>query len=98
MSTPTVSISREIAAPVEKVWSMVTDLPRMGEWSPENQGGDWVKGATGPAVDASFKGRNKNGKRAWSTSVAGRRRWYSATDPVPAACGPVFPPTWAVFG
>lgn len=48
---------------------MVTDLPRMGEWSPENQGGEWVKGAAGPAVGAEFKGRNRNGKRQWSTVV-----------------------------
>ncbi len=48
---------------------MVTDLPRMGEWSPENQGGEWVKGASGPAVGAEFKGRNRNGKRQWSTVV-----------------------------
>ena len=41
----------------------------MGEWSPENQGGEWVKGATGPAVGAKFKGRNSNGKRSWSTIV-----------------------------
>lgn len=67
--TNTVSVTRDIAAPAEKVWSMVTDLPRMGEWSPENQGGEWVKGAAGPAVGAEFKGRNKNGKRQWSTVV-----------------------------
>lgn len=48
---------------------MVTDLPRMGEWSPENQGGEWAKGATGPAMGAEFKGRNRNGKRQWSTVV-----------------------------
>lgn len=67
MTTPTVSVSRDVNAPIEKVWSMVTDLPRMGEWSPENQGGEWVEGATGPEVGSSFKGRNKNGKRSWST-------------------------------
>lgn len=64
-----VSVSREIAAPVETVWGMVTNLERMGEWSPENQGGSWVKGATGPSVGAEFKGRNKNGKKSWSTVV-----------------------------
>ena len=68
MTTP-VSVSVEINAPVEKVWAMVTDLPRMGEWSPENQGGEWAKGATGPAVGAAFKGRNKNGKKKWGTNV-----------------------------
>jgi len=68
MTTP-VSVSVEINAPVEKVWAMITDLPRMGEWSPENQGGEWAKGATGPAIGATFKGRNKNGKKKWGTNV-----------------------------
>ena len=39
--TEPVSVSREIAAPVDTVWVLVTDLPRMGEWSPENWC-DWV--------------------------------------------------------
>ena len=65
----TVSVTQEISAPAELVWALVTDLPRMGEWSPENLGGEWVKGATGAAVGARFKGRNKNGSKAWSTSV-----------------------------
>lgn len=64
-----VSVTRDIAASPEKVWALVTDLPRMGEWSPENQGGTWAKGATGPAVGVRFNGKNKNGKKAWSTSV-----------------------------
>jgi uncharacterized protein YndB with AHSA1/START domain len=65
----TVSVTQEISAPAELIWALVTDLPRMGEWSPENLGGEWVKGATGAAVGARFKGRNKNGSKAWSTSV-----------------------------
>ncbi len=59
----------DIAAPTEKVWALVSDLPRMGEWSPENAGGKWVKGANGPALGAVFKGNNKNGVRRWSTTV-----------------------------
>ena len=65
----TVSVAREIAAPAEKVWGMVTDLPRMGEWSPENRGGSWVGGVTGPTVGARFKGKNGIGRRSWSTAV-----------------------------
>lgn len=65
----TVSVTRDIAASPEKVWSLITDLPRMGEWSPENQGGEWMNGATGPEVGASFKGRNSNDKKSWSTVV-----------------------------
>ena len=68
MSSP-VSVSRSIAAPPQRVWELVSDLPRMGDWSPENTGGSWVKGATGPAVGARFKGTNGNGKRQWSTDV-----------------------------
>jgi hypothetical protein len=64
-----VSVQRDIAAPPSVIWSMVTDLPRMGEWSPENQGGQWVAPHTKAEVGASFKGRNGNGKKSWSTSV-----------------------------
>ncbi len=62
-----VSVSRDIAAPAEKVWQLVSDLPRMGEWSNENVGGKWLKGATGPAAGARFRGANRNGVRRWST-------------------------------
>jgi hypothetical protein len=68
MTYPTAE-SRVIAAPAEQVWALVSDLPRMGEWSPENVGGAWAKGATGPAVGAIFAGKNKNGVRRWSTSA-----------------------------
>ena len=68
MPYPT-AVTRDIAAPPEKVWALVADLPRMGEWSPENEGGKWMKGASGPAVGAVFRGHNKNGLRRWSTSV-----------------------------
>ena len=53
----------------ERAYELVSDLPRMGEWSPENTGGSWVKGATGPAVGAKFKGTNAKGKIKWSTDV-----------------------------
>ena len=64
-----VVVTREIAASPERIWDMVSDLPRMGEWSPENQGGEWMKGATAPAVGVRFKGRNSNGSKKWSTVV-----------------------------
>ncbi|HEY1827518.1 MAG TPA: SRPBCC family protein [Acidimicrobiales bacterium] len=64
-----VAESRQIAAPPDKVWAMVSDLPRMGDWSPENVGGEWIKGATGPALGALFKGKNRNGFRRWSTTA-----------------------------
>jgi len=47
----------------------VSDLPRMGEWSNENQGGRWLSGATGPVVGAAFRGSNRNGIHRWSTKA-----------------------------
>jgi uncharacterized protein YndB with AHSA1/START domain len=61
-------VSADIAAPAEKVWQLVSDLPRMGEWSPENTGGRWLGEATGPAVGARFRGTNRKGLRRWSTT------------------------------
>jgi hypothetical protein len=68
MPYPT-SESRQITASAEELWSLVSDLPRMGEWSPENEGGSWNKGTTGPGMGATFTGRNRNGRRKWSTTV-----------------------------
>ncbi|HYF47162.1 MAG TPA: SRPBCC family protein [Acidimicrobiales bacterium] len=64
-----VTVSREIEAPAEEVWAMVSDISRMGEWSPEATGGKWLKGADGPAVGARFRGRNQRGWRRWSTTA-----------------------------
>lgn len=67
--TAAVSVSRPIAAPPDQVWALISDLPRMGDWSPENNGGSWARGATGPRLGARFKGRNGGGRRRWSTDV-----------------------------
>ena len=67
IAVATVSVSRVIAATPERLYDLITDLPRMGEWSPENQGGRWMHGASGAACDVRFKGRNRNGWRRWST-------------------------------
>ncbi len=55
---------------------MVSDITRMGEWSPENEGATWTGGATGPREGAGFRGVNRNGSRTWKT--AGR---VVASDP-----------------
>jgi len=60
--------SIEIKASPEKVWMLVSDITRMGEWSPECRSCEWVGGATGPAVGAKFKGKNKAGVMRWSTT------------------------------
>ena len=62
-----VRVQRSISAPADRVWAMISDVTRMGEWSPENTGGSWKSGATGPAVGAKFAGKNRNGTKKWST-------------------------------
>ena len=60
------SVSIEIAAPPERVYDLVSDITRMGDWSPECVRCSWAKGATGPAVGARFKAKNKGGRGpAW---------------------------------
>lgn len=66
--TEPVTVTEDIAAPAELVWSMVADLPRMGEWSPENEGARWLRGASGPGTGAVFRGTNRHGRRRWSTT------------------------------
>jgi uncharacterized protein YndB with AHSA1/START domain len=56
-------------ATAEKVWDLVTDVTRIGEFSPETFEAEWIKGATGPAVGAWFKGhvkRNQKGPTYWT--------------------------------
>jgi uncharacterized protein YndB with AHSA1/START domain len=56
------SVSIDIAAPPARVYELVADIERMGEWSPECYRCTWTKGATGPAVGARFKAKNKGGR------------------------------------
>jgi hypothetical protein len=63
------SQSIEINASPDSVFRTVTDLPAMGRLSPENTGGTWLKGASGPAIGAKFKGTNAHGAKSWTTTV-----------------------------
>jgi hypothetical protein len=57
-----------VAAPAEQVYAMVSDITRMGEWSPETKKAYWVGGATGPSVGARFRGINRSGLFVWWTT------------------------------
>lgn len=61
-------VVRYIAAPAETVYDLVADVTRMGEWSPECVGCEWVDGGTSPVVGARFKGSSKRGWVRWSTT------------------------------
>ena len=55
----------DISAAPDAVYALVSDLPRMGEWSPENRGGRWAEGCSGQVGDV-FHGDNKIGDREWT--------------------------------
>ena len=59
--------SIRIQAPPERVWGMISDVTRVGEWSPETVSAEWLDGATAPAVGARFRGHNKR-RGSWSTT------------------------------
>ena len=65
-----------VNAPAEQVYALVTDVTRMGEWSPETNHCEWLDGATGPAVGARFRGANHLGPIKWHTECV-----ITAADP-----------------
>lgn len=64
------SVTVRIDAPPEKVWDLISDVTRIGDYSPETFEAEWLDGATGPAVGARFRGhvkRNQKGPVYWTT-------------------------------
>lgn len=50
-----VQVSRTIAAPPERVYALISDVTRMGQWSPETYAASWVE------PGRRFKGKNRIG-------------------------------------
>jgi hypothetical protein len=61
------SESVEVDAAPEAVYALVSDLPRMGSWSPECTGVTWRGDVRTPGVGARFVGHNRSGRLRWST-------------------------------
>ena len=60
------SVSVHVDAPPERVYDLVADITRMGDWSPECYRCEWIDGATGAAVGARFKAWNRRKLLRWS--------------------------------
>jgi uncharacterized protein YndB with AHSA1/START domain len=63
---PSIAVTVVIDASQEAVWSLVSDVTRVGEWGGECQGAEWVAGS-GPAVDGRFLGRQRRGDHEWES-------------------------------
>lgn len=70
-------VGLEIEADAELLYDMVSDLPRIGEWSPECERVDWEGDVTVPVRGTTFVGHNAVGP--------GRRIHYSRHGEVLAA-------------
>lgn len=56
-----------VAAPPAAVWDVLADVTRVGEWSHECRGAEWLDGAGEPAPGVRFRGRNRAGRSVrWS--------------------------------
>jgi len=63
------SVTVHMAAPPERVWQLLSDVTRIGRYSPETFDAEWIEGSTGPEVGARFRGhvkRNGKGPTYWT--------------------------------
>ena len=83
------SVTVHMAASADRVWDLVSDITRVGEFSPETFEAEWLGGVSGPEVGARFRGHvRRNGRRPvyWTacTVVAcdpGREFAFAVTGP-----------------
>lgn len=64
------AVTVHMEAPADRIWELVSDVTRIGRYSPETFEAEWLDGATGPAVGARFRGhvkRNGKGPIYWTT-------------------------------
>lgn len=64
------SVTVHMNAPPGRVWDLVSDVTKIGRYSPETFEAKWIDGATGPAAGAKFRGhvkRNGKGPVYWTT-------------------------------
>jgi hypothetical protein len=61
-----ISFSIHIGRPGTTVYDMVSDVTRMGEWSPTCKACWWDEG-DGPWIGSWFTGRNETPERVWQT-------------------------------
>ncbi len=64
------SVTVHMNASADEIWALVSDVTQIGRFSPETFEGEWLEGATGPAVGAKFRGhvkRNGKGPIYWTT-------------------------------
>lgn len=71
-----VEVTESMRADAAAVYATVSDVTRMGRWSPETTACRWLDGAVGPVVGARFRGTNRHRLLRWTTTCT-----VTAADP-----------------
>jgi hypothetical protein len=80
---------RFVAASPETAYSVVSDLPRSSEWSPECRGGTWISGD--PSTEgAIFRGENLRSEDVVGWAPLIRGTWHTEARVVAAEPGRAF--------
>jgi len=66
--SPSIEVSVTVAAPPERVWSLVSDITRVSQWGGECISAQWEGNTTGPKVGARFRGLQRCQDEKWETS------------------------------
>jgi uncharacterized protein YndB with AHSA1/START domain len=64
---PSLEVALTVSAPPERVWSLASDVTRVGDWGAECVEAAWIDGADGPAVGARFLGHQVRDGKTWQT-------------------------------
>src|SRR3954452_15016903 len=96
-SASTIRVSRAMHAPADHVWTLITDVTRMGEWSPETTAAEWLGDASGPTAGGKVRGANRHrskrreaGAKFRGTNRNGSKSWKSVATVVDATPGRAF--------
>ena len=81
----TAEVGVHVDAAPDVLYDLVTDVSRMGEWSPECVGARWRQGSTSAAAGARFRGSNRSRFVRWVNTCkvveAERGRCFSFVAP-----------------
>lgn len=70
--TPGTGVSTHVDASPDAVWAVISDINLSSAFDTELQRAEWIEPATGPAVDATFRGFNKHEKMGMEWDVVCR--------------------------
>lgn len=64
------AVTVHMDASADQIWDLLSDVTKIGRYSPETFEAEWLDGATGPGVGVRFRGhvkRNGRGPVYWTT-------------------------------